>query len=69
MVEAGELPVPHFIKCDVEGAELSVFKGAIKTLDRTDAPVLLFELNTKAAAAFGSTTSEYFDLLRSLKTG
>lgn len=67
MVEAGELPVPHFIKCDVEGAELSVFKGAIKTLDRTDAPVLLFELNTSAAAAFGSTTSEYFDLLRSLK--
>lgn len=66
MVEAGELPVPHFIKCDVEGAELSVFKGAVKTLDRADAPILLFELNTKAAAAFGSTTGAYFELLRSL---
>lgn len=66
MIEAGELPLPDFIKCDVEGAELSVFRGAVKTLNRIDAPILLFELNARAAAAFGSTTTAYFDLLRSL---
>lgn len=66
LVEKGELPLPHFIKCDVEGAELSVFKGAVNTLNRVDAPILLFELNTKAASAFGTTTTAYFDFLESL---
>ena len=58
--------MPDFIKCDVEGAELSVFKGAIKALDRDDAPIILFELNKKAALAFGSTVTEHFDFLESL---
>lgn len=45
------LPQPAFIKCDVEGAELMVFRGAEKILDRKDAPVLLFEQSSEAMAA------------------
>jgi FkbM family methyltransferase len=66
LVEAGTLPVPQFIKCDVEGAELSIFKGAVKTLNRADAPVIMFEVNEKAAASFGVSVNDYFDLLESL---
>lgn len=46
-----DLPHPAFIKCDVEGAELMVFRGAEKILDRKDAPVLLFEQSSEAMAA------------------
>ncbi len=66
LVRKKEIPAPVFIKCDVEGAELSVFKGAVGMLNRSDAPVLLFEMNTKAASAFGSTTTAYFDFLEAL---
>ena len=67
LVEAGKLPVPQFIKCDVEGAELSIFKGGLKTLNRVDAPVILFEINALAAKSFGVNTTDYFDLLESLE--
>jgi FkbM family methyltransferase len=68
LVEAKKLPVPQFIKCDVEGAELSVFRGGMKTLDRVDAPVVLFEVNTAAANAAGTTPDEYFEFFESLHT-
>ena len=35
----------------MEGAELLVFRGAEKILDRKDAPVLLFEQSSEAMAA------------------
>lgn len=41
-VENSSLGRVHFVKCDVEGHELSVFKGGEKTLAR-DRPTLLFE--------------------------
>jgi FkbM family methyltransferase len=66
LVESGQLPEPDFIKCDVEGAELSVFNGGIKTLDSTESPVIMFEVNAKAAAAFGRDTAAYFDFLEAL---
>lgn len=65
LVESGEVPLPQFIKCDVEGAELSVFRGGAKTLDRANAPVIMFEVNAKAAKSFGAKTSDYFALLDS----
>lgn len=55
VVRADELPQPDFMKCDVEGAELLVFSGAVDVLNRPDAPVVLFERNRKASRAFGLT--------------
>lgn len=52
------------VKIDVEGAELDVFRGAPKTLEADDAPVLLFELNGRCAE-FGHSPSEVCDHLRS----
>lgn len=46
-----------FIKCDVEGHELDVFKGAEELL-RTDRPTLLFECSTpRTEAVFSYLTS------------
>lgn len=59
--------MPQFIKCDSEGAELLIFRGALKTLDRVNAPVLLFEVNKKAARSFGIETEQYFSELGKLK--
>ena len=42
LVESLDLPRISFIKCDVEGHELNVFRGGQKTLQR-DKPQLLFE--------------------------
>ncbi len=42
LVEENVVPSPDFIKIDVEGGELDVFRGAERTLRRA-APVILFE--------------------------
>lgn len=67
LVESGKLPVPQFIKCDVEGAELSIFTGGVKTLNRTDAPIIMFEVIAKAAKAYSANVNSYFDILKSLE--
>ena len=54
-----------FIKCDVEGAELLVFKGAVETLKR-DRPVIFSEILRKWSAKFDYDPNEIFTLLRSL---
>lgn len=53
LVSAGTIPRPDFIKCDVEGAELIVFQGAYETLNREDAPIVLFESNIYTVSGFG----------------
>jgi FkbM family methyltransferase len=63
IVAEQQLPRPDFIKCDVEGAELLVFRGSQNLLDRPDAPIVLFERNRKAARAFGFAVSEASDFL------
>jgi FkbM family methyltransferase len=68
LVEDGTLPQPDFIKCDVEGAELLVFQGGLKTLERTDAPIILFEVNKDASAGFGYGVSGAKDFLAGLKS-
>lgn len=67
LVEQVKLSLPQFIKCDVEGAELSIFRGGVKTLDRIDAPIVLFEVNAKAADSFGQKVTDYFDFLEGLR--
>jgi FkbM family methyltransferase len=68
LVEDGILPQPDFIKCDVEGAELLVFQGGQKTLERTDAPIILFEVNKDASHGFGYEVSGAKDFLAGLKS-
>ena len=60
------IPEPDFIKCDVEGAELMVFQGARDTLDRIDAPIILFEVGAEAARGFGLKATEAADFLSTL---
>ena len=53
--------VPHFIKIDVEGAELAVFQGALETL-RRHRPVVAFE-HGSTALEYGTTHGMVHDLL------
>jgi FkbM family methyltransferase len=66
LVADGVIPQPDFIKCDVEGAELLVFRGARAVLDRTDAPIVLFEVNRHTAEGFGVPTPAAKDFLAGL---
>ena len=61
-----DLPLPNFVKCDVEGAELKVFKGARNTLDRRDAPFILFEAGGEMARGFNLSVTDAADFLTSL---
>jgi FkbM family methyltransferase len=54
-----------FIKCDVEGAELSVFKGALLTLESSK-PVIFTEMLRKWSAKFGYHPNDIIELLRPL---
>jgi FkbM family methyltransferase len=54
-----------FIKCDVEGAELMVFKGGLQTIAR-DKPVVLSEILRKWSAKFDYDPNEIFALFRKL---
>jgi FkbM family methyltransferase len=52
----------QFIKVDVEGAELQVFKGAIETIKR-NRPIIIFEHGLGAADYYGTTPENIYDLL------
>lgn len=53
-----------FIKCDVEGAELLVFKGGIKTIEKHK-PVIFFEAIPNHTKLFNYTIEEEMEFLRS----
>ena len=53
------------IKCDVEGAELSVLRGARVTLER-DHPLLLLEIDQRWAARYGNTGADVVGFLSGL---
>jgi FkbM family methyltransferase len=67
VIEAGDATPPDFIKCDVEGAEASVFKGARRTLDRSDSAVLFYEADARSARAFGNDVAAATRFLLSLR--
>lgn len=54
----------HFIKIDVEGAELGVLKGGINLLKKYQ-PVVVFEHGLGAADHYGTQPEEVFELLTS----
>jgi len=54
-----------FIKCDVEGAELLVFKGGLQTIAR-DRPIVLAEILRKWSAKFHYDPNQIFALFRQL---
>jgi len=60
---AGAISVsPDFIKCDVEGAELLVLKGGLKTIQKNK-PIILIELLRKWAAKYNYHPNDIIDLL------
>jgi FkbM family methyltransferase len=63
LVAEDSLPRPDFLKCDVEGAELLAFRGAVEVLNQPDAPIVLFERNRKATQAFGFGVSDASEFL------
>ena len=54
-----------FIKCDVEGAELLVFKGGRQSIER-DKPIVFAELLRKWSAKFNYHPNEVLELFRDL---
>ncbi|MEJ5989178.1 FkbM family methyltransferase [Ramlibacter sp. PS3R-8] len=57
----GAVPV-HFIKVDVEGAELQVFQGAAETI-RKHRPVIVFEHGLGGADYYATRPEQVYDLL------
>ena len=52
----------RFVKIDVEGGEVDAVRGGRETLARHQ-PYVAFEHGARAAAAYGSSSAELFDLL------
>lgn len=67
LIADGAVEPPTFIKCDVEGAERLVFEGARSTLERRDAPLLMYEADARSARAFGHSMSSATEWLAVLK--
>jgi FkbM family methyltransferase len=52
-----------FVKVDVEGAEILVFRGSASLLASPEAPAIVFEVSDKLAATFNSSSKMVKDLL------
>jgi hypothetical protein len=67
LLRDGTVRPADFVKCDVEGAEALVFRGATSLLNRPDAPVVMLEVNARASAALGLPPTAALDVLSSLE--
>ncbi len=63
--EVQSLPHLDFVKIDVEGAELSVLKGAARTVTK-HVPMIYCELYERWSTSFGYTPADVFHFMRSL---
>ena len=59
---------PDIIKCDVEGAEIFVFKGGLKTISRNP-PIIFCEMLRKWSAKYGYHPNDIINLLNSIGYG
>ncbi len=66
LIEEGKIEKPDLIKCDIEGGEADCFRGAARTLDVEDAPLILFEANINSTQGFGNTISSGMEFLAKL---
>jgi FkbM family methyltransferase len=64
-METNQTAGPDFIKCDVEGAELMVFRGAMRTIEKYQ-PVVFSEMLRKWSARFGYHPNDIISLFASL---
>jgi FkbM family methyltransferase len=65
-VVQNNLPLPNFIKLDVEGAEICIFRGGRKTIEK-GRPIIFFEVSACLWEKMGSSHQEGFEFFRSLK--
>lgn len=61
-VEKHQIQNVGFIKCDVEGAELLVFRGAVETL-KTSKPAIFTEIDASYTTRMDYQPAELFELL------
>jgi FkbM family methyltransferase len=66
-LEGGQFRVPHFVKIDVEGAELLVLRGASRFFAGGHRPLMLIELFAPWERAFGYEPWDVLSLLSALK--
>ncbi|MDI1243728.1 MAG: FkbM family methyltransferase [bacterium] len=64
-VKETQIPPPNFIKVDVEGAEINVFRGGRETI-REHRPVIFFETSQALWPKMGASAEEGFEFFRSL---
>jgi FkbM family methyltransferase len=63
---SGEIPLPDFVKIDVEGAESLVLRGGRELLNRPDAPIIFFEQWNTAAERCHCRPGDAVEILGSL---
>ena len=56
----------NYIKCDVEGSEFAVIKGALKALSAQESPIILLEFFPPWAKDFGYDAFDLFSYLNSM---
>src|SRR5262245_11389356 len=58
--------VAAFVKCDAEGAEMAILRGATNILANDQPPVWMMELSTVTAARFGFHPSQLVDFFQKI---